>query len=137
MGGEIQRGSLTHDMGYSLKAQCIGKQTTAAATAQESSESLHTCSSHFQPSKRTNKTTTFTPPQTPRLFNEGGGYSFRAQQSTPNQSKQQQQEKTQFTKIQLEKFKTNKNYYNHTCLSVNHPWAKTTTHPSSATTTLQ
>jgi len=89
MGGEIQRGSLTHDMGYSLKAHCIGKQTTAAATAQESSESLHTCSSHFQPSKRTNNNTTFTPPQTLRLFNEGGGYSFRAQQSTPNQSKQQ------------------------------------------------
>src|SRR4030043_362174 len=85
MGGEIQRGSLTHDMGYSLKAQCIGKQTTAAATAQESSESLHTCSSHFQPSKRTNNTTTFTPPQTLRLFNEGGGYSFRAQQNTPTQ----------------------------------------------------
>ena len=25
MGGEIQRGSLTHDTGYSAKAQCIGK----------------------------------------------------------------------------------------------------------------
>src|SRR3990170_6722876 len=73
MGGEIQRGSLTHDMGYSVKAQRIGKQTTAAATAQESSESLHTCSSHFQTSKRTNNTPTFTHPQTLRLFNEGGG----------------------------------------------------------------
>ena len=128
MGGEIQRGSLTHDMGYSVKARFIGKQTTAAATAKESSESLHTCSSHFQPSKRTNNTTTFTPPQTLRLFNEGGGYSFRAQQSTPNQSKQQHDshkkahpathgtqkhskatEKTQFTTTQFEKFKAHKN----------------------------
>ena len=27
MGGEIQRGSLTHDTGYSTKAHCIGKQS--------------------------------------------------------------------------------------------------------------
>jgi membrane-bound lytic murein transglycosylase MltF len=27
MGGEIQRGSLTHDTGYSTKAQCTGKQS--------------------------------------------------------------------------------------------------------------
>src|SRR3990170_8912941 len=120
MGGEIQRGSLTHDMGYSVKAQRIGKQTTAAATAQESSESLHTCSSHFQTSKRTNNTPTFTHPQTLRLFNEGGGIVSehnrarqtkastakarkQTQQHTAPKSPRQQQaatEKTQFTTTQ-------------------------------------
>ena len=33
LGGEIQRGSIIHDTGYSAKAQCTGKQSHVSTTA--------------------------------------------------------------------------------------------------------
>jgi hypothetical protein len=117
MGGEIQRGSLTHDTGYSTKAQCIGKQSYL----EPNSGSLHvpiegvyritektedrvaigekTAQNHVENTARTYLERIRNSMQIPieglssRSFsalNKGGGSTFRAAVAVPSSTKAQE-----------------------------------------------